>query len=295
MFTLNNGVKIPAVGLGTWQSQPHEVAQAVQHALKTGYRHIDGAFAYKNEDEVGEGIRASGVPRNEIFLTTKLWCTDHRRVPEALDRSLKNLGVDYLDLWLMHWPVALNPNGNDPFFPKKPDGSRDLDTERPFVDTWRDMEKALETGKVKAIGVSNFDIHNLEILLKDSKVVPAVNQVELHPYLPQVDLVKYCKEKNILLTAYSPLGSSGTPLLQEKKIIELAEKYHATPSQICVSYQVARGVVAVPKSVTPSRITENFKVVNLKPEDVEAITSIASEPGKGKRIISPPWGVTVFH
>lgn len=153
-FTLNTGAKIPVVGLGTWQSQPGEVADAVEHALKSGYRHIDGALVYQNEAEVGEGIKRSGLPREEIFVTTKLWNTYHRRVEECLDKSLKDLGLEYVDLYLMHWPVPMSENGDHPLFPKLKDGSRDLDREWSYKQTWKEIEKLIKTGKVKAIGVS---------------------------------------------------------------------------------------------------------------------------------------------
>ncbi|CAE6405697.1 unnamed protein product, partial [Rhizoctonia solani] len=188
---LNNGVEIPALGLGTWQSKPEEVTNAVNHALKSGYRHIDCAFAYGNEAQVGEGIKKSGVPRSEIFITTKVWSTYHRRVRESLEESLKNLGTDYVDLLLMHWPVPLNPNGNHPLFPTLEDGTRDVDKEWHISKTWTQLEELLEEGKVKAIGVSNCSELKLNEILPTAKVVPAVNQVELHPYNPQLELAKF--------------------------------------------------------------------------------------------------------
>lgn len=155
-FPLNTGASIPAVGLGTWKSGKGEVALAVEHALTHGYRHIDAAFCYGNEAEVGEGIKKSGVKREDIFITSKLWSTYHSRVQENLDITLKDLGVDYLDLYLMHWPVALNPNGNDPMFPRKEDGTRDHQKDWDFVKTWKEMEKLVETGKVKAVSFKLF-------------------------------------------------------------------------------------------------------------------------------------------
>ncbi|THY90535.1 Aldo/keto reductase [Aureobasidium pullulans] len=214
VFTLNTGAKIPALGLGTWQSAPGEVKNAVSHALKVGYKHIDAAYVYGNEDEVGEGLaegfKSAGIKREDVFVTTKLWCTYHSRPEENLDLSLKSLGLDYVDLYLMHWPVPMNPKGNDPKFPKHPDGSRDLDTTWSYTQTWKEMEKLLATGKTKAIGVANFSVPFLEELMKEAKVTPAANQIENHPYLPQQEIVDYCKEKGILITAYSPLGSTGS-------------------------------------------------------------------------------------
>lgn len=180
-FTLNTGAKIPALALGTWQSEPGQVKDAVAHALKVGYKHIDCAFVYGNESEVGEGLKAAfenGVKREEIFVTSKLWCTYHRDPEKNLDEGLEKLGLDYVDLYLMHWPVPMSAHGNHPLFPKHPDGSRDLDTEWPHWKTWQAMEKLLKTGKTKAIGVSNYSVKFLEELLPHCQVTPAVNQIE---------------------------------------------------------------------------------------------------------------------
>ncbi|KAJ9662620.1 H/ACA snoRNP pseudouridylase subunit [Neophaeococcomyces mojaviensis] len=292
-FTLNTGAKIPAVGLGTWQSAPGEVKAAVAHAIKVGYRHIDCAYCYANEDEVGagiqEGLKATGLQRSDLFITTKLWCTYHTRVEQNLDMSLKSLGLDYVDLYLMHWPVAMNPEGNHEKFPKKPDGSRDLILERKPVDTYKDMEKLLQTGKVKAIGVSNFSKKFLEQLLPQVSVVPAANQIENHPLLPQQEVVDYCKEKGILVEAYSPLGSTGSPLMKDKNVVKVAEETGASPGTILLSYHVARGVVPLPKSVTPSRIEENFKIVKLSAEQLSALEDI-SKSGT-TRFVYPEFGI----
>ncbi|BGP16174.1 hypothetical protein JCM10213_001390 [Rhodosporidiobolus nylandii] len=285
----HGGASIPLVGLGTWQSKPGEVEHAVEAALKAGYRHIDGAWIYGNLKEVGEGLRASGVPREEVFITSKLWCTQHRKVEEAVKENLELLGVDYLDLYLIHWPVPLNPNGNDPKFPKKDDGSRDLDLERKIADTWKDLEAIQAKGLVKAIGVSNFSIPFLDELLKTAKVVPAANQVELHPYLPQHELIDYLKERNIVAQAYSPLGSTDSPLLKDEDIVKIAEKYGVSTGTVLISYQVARGVVVLPKSVTPKRIEDNFKIIKLDNEDLDVLNNLYKT--KGKRFIKPDWGV----
>jgi glycerol 2-dehydrogenase (NADP+) len=242
-FKLNTGAPIPAVGLGTWQSAPGEVAAAVEHALKSGYRHIDAAFVYQNEKEVGEGLKkafATGeIKREDVFVTSKLWCTFHQTgLPEkCLDQTLQNLGLDYIDLWLMHWPVPMNPNGNHPLFPKHEDGSRDLDTKWSYVDTWKGMEEVQKSGKVKAIGVSNFSVPYLEKLLSEATIVPAANQIENHPYLPQQEIVDFCKEKGILVQAYSPLGSTGSPLFQEEGVQEVAKKHNVGPGTVLISYQ----------------------------------------------------------
>jgi glycerol 2-dehydrogenase (NADP+) len=169
-------------------------------------------------------------------VTTKLWCTYHTRVEEALDKSLKSLGLDYVDLYLMHWPVAMNPNGNHEKFPKLPDGSRDLSLHRSHVDTYLDMEKLLKTGKVKAIGVCNYSLKYLTALLPKVSVVPAVNQIENHPQLPQQEVVDFCKSKGIHITAYSPLGSTGSPLMELPEVKDVAEKHKTSTGTVLLSY-----------------------------------------------------------
>ncbi|GAA5898854.1 hypothetical protein JCM8208_005412 [Rhodotorula glutinis] len=288
-YKLSHGGSIPAVGLGTWQSKPGEVEHAVEVALKNGYRHIDGAFVYRNEPEVGQGLKASGVPREDVFLTSKLWCTFHRDVEGAVKKSLANFGTEYLDLYLIHWPVPLNPNGNDPLFPKLEDGSRDKDTEWSINDTWKQMEAVLEQGLVKAIGVSNFSQKMMEKLLTTAEVVPAVNQVELHPYLPQHDLIAYLKSKDIVPQAYSPLGSTDSPLLKDEEIQQIADKHGVSVGTVLISYQVNRGVVVLPKSVTEKRIVDNLRLVKLDDGDMETLNSLHKT--KGKRFIKPDWNV----
>ncbi|OCH94038.1 Aldo/keto reductase [Obba rivulosa] len=296
-ITFNNGVEIPVIGLGTWQSGPNEVASAVEYALKeVGYRHIDCAWAYGNEKEVGEGIRRSGVPRSEIFITSKLWCTHHQRVEAAVDESLANLGTDYLDLYLMHWPIHLNPNGNDPKFPKRPDGTRDVLTDWKISDTWKQMEECVKKGKIRAIGVSNCSQKVLEEqLLPFAEMVPAANQLEIHLYNPQHKLVEFLKSKGIVPQAYSPLGSTGSPLLADETATALAEKYELQPADILLGYLVAKDIVTLPKSVTPPRIASNFNgalsaASKLTKEDIAQLDSVAPS-GKQKRFITPPWGV----
>ncbi|MCJ1259175.1 hypothetical protein MMC24_007011 [Lignoscripta atroalba] len=294
MLKLNTGASIPAVGLGTWQSKPGEVGDAVLHALKSGYRHIDCAFCYQNADEVGkslaEAFKSGVVKREDVFITAKLWCTYHRKVEENLDMSLKSLGLDYVDLYMMHWPCPMNPNGNHPLFPKLEDGSRDLDKDWSHIQTYKAMEKLLKTGKVKAIGVCNYSEQYLKELLPQVDVVPAVNQVENHPYLPQQELLDFMKLKGILLTAYSPLGSTGSPLFQEEGVQEVAKKHNVSPGTVLLSYGVARGNAVIPKSVTPSRIEENLKVIQLDPSDMERLGSINKVKGV-TRYVNPPFGV----
>lgn len=238
---LNTGSSIPVVGLGTWQSGPGEVRNAVYHALKCGYKHIDAAFVYGNEEEVGDGIRRAledhVITREELFVTSKLWCTYHRNPQKCLDEGLEKLGLDYVDLYLMHWPVPMNPNGNHPLFPKHTDGTRDLDTTWSHVQTYKEMEKLLATGKAKAIGVSNYSVKYLEELLPKVDVVPAVNQIENHPLLPQQDIVDYCHWKGIVVEAFSPLGSTDSPLFSEDIVLEIAAKYGIGAGSVLISYQ----------------------------------------------------------
>lgn len=273
---LNTGASMPTVGLGTWKSSVADVENAVKVALQNGYRHIDTAAAYRNEEGVGKGIKASGVPREEIFLTTKLDNVDHRNVQQAFEASLARLDVGYIDLWLMHWPAPMK-NGK-------------ADKEWDWLDTWRAMEKIYENNKdkVRAIGVSNFSVAFLERLLKTAQVVPAVNQVELHPALPQKELRKYCVEKGIVLTSYSPLGSDNSPLLKDQFVKKIAEKHGVTPAQVLISYQVHQPwTVVIPKSVTPERIIANAKLVELDFEELQVLDAI--HPGVSFRACGPLW------
>ncbi|WOO78232.1 Glycerol 2-dehydrogenase (NADP(+)) [Vanrija pseudolonga] len=290
-FTLNTGAKIPVVGLGTWKSEPGEVRQAVAYAIRDGYRHIDAALIYQNEEEVGQGIRDSGVPREELFITSKLWNTHHANAAEGLQKTLDALGTDYLDLYasLVHWPVRLVANETSELLPVNPDGSRSVDRSWDQAETWRQMEDLLRTGKVKAIGVANWSIPYLEELKKTWKVTPAVNQVELHPFLPQHALRRYCDELGILLQAYSPLGSTGAPLMADSEIAAIATKNGVAPATILISYHVNKGAVALPKSVNPKRISSNKKVIRLSSEDITALDSLAAK-GWAKRINTPLWG-----
>ncbi|TFK73414.1 Aldo/keto reductase [Pluteus cervinus] len=295
-ITLNNGVTIPGIGLGTWQSPADQVTQAVAFAIKeAGYRHIDCAWAYGNEKAVGEGIRASGVPRSEIFITSKLWSTWHSRVEECLDQTLENLGTDYLDLYLIHWPVPLNPKGNHPLFPTLPSGKRDVDQEWDLKDTWRQMEAVSVKGKVKSIGVSNFSEAKLEEILPTATVKPVVDQIELHVYNPQHKLLEYLKSKGIVAQAYSPLGSSNSPLLKDETIAEIAKKHGVEPADVLLGYLLLKDIVILPKSVTPARIASNLTGAvsasnKLDATDIEQLDGLAAN-GKQKRFITPPWPV----
>ncbi|KAF8317655.1 Aldo/keto reductase [Clavulina sp. PMI_390] len=285
---------IPVIGLGTWQSPAGKVAEAVEYALKeAGYRHIDGAFAYGNEKEVGQGIKASGVPRSEIFLTSKIWSTYHRRVAENVDLILEALDTDYVDLLLMHWPFPLNQNGNHPLFPKKPDGTRDHDEEWDIKDTWKQLEEVLASGKARNIGVSNCSEWMLQKILPYATIKPAVNQVELHIYNPQHNLLGYLKSEGIVAQAYSPLGSTDSPLMKDELVVELAEKYNAEPAQVLIGYLAAKDIVVLPKSVTSTRIQSNFHPAELSSEDIARLDKLAGEGGKQNRFVTPPWGKKV--
>jgi len=267
VFTLNTGDKMPGIGLGTWQSKPNEVREAVKNALQLGYRHIDTALAYGNEAEVGDGIKDSGVPRNEIWLTTKLDNPWHKRVPEGIASSLKDLKTDYVDLYLMHWPCSTDPDDLKKHYP-----------DWTFLDTWREMQKLVGTGKVRNIGVSNFDQENLEKLLAhpDTKIVPAVNQIELHPNHPSTKLIKFNQSKGIHSTAYSCLGSTDSPLYKDKTLLDLAEKKGKTPQQVMLQWGLQRGTSVIPKSVSKNRIEANFQLDGweLNDEEMEKVSNL---------------------
>jgi diketogulonate reductase-like aldo/keto reductase len=297
-FKLNTGQQIPALGLGTWQGEPEKIKNAVAHALKSGYRLIDAAYCYGNEEAVGEGLKeafASGIKREDVFVMTKVWATYNTRVELGLDKSLKALGLDYVDLFLVHWPVLANPEGNDDKFPKHPDGSRDIIHDWDHREGWKQMEALVGTGKVKGIGVCNYSKKYLEELLPTAKIVPAINQIELHPWLPQTEIVDLCKEKDIHIVAYSPLGSTGSPLQEAPPVVELAKKKGVSPAAILLSLHVARQRTVLAKSVTPERVTANAEnIISLDSDDVQALDAYSAEvvsKKEWKRFVYPPFGV----
>ncbi|KAL1746183.1 NADP-dependent oxidoreductase domain-containing protein [Schizophyllum fasciatum] len=287
-FKLNNGAEIPAVGMGCWMGGFGEAERAYQmcaKALKVGYRHFDTASGYGNEEAVGRAVRESGIPRNEVFVTTKLPNVGHHRVRESFEESLAALGLDYVDLYLVHWPQGERPTteqrntgnlgGKDYFAP---------DEAPTIIDVWKEMEKLLDTGKVKTIGVSNFSVKTLSRLLPHCKVVPAVNQVEMHPCLPQNELNAFCGEKGILLTAYSPLGRTKT-LIEYPAVNAIAEKVKASPAQVVLTWGVQRGTSVIPKSENEERMAANLKLVKLSEEDMRAIDAIHKEPGMHRSLL----------
>lgn len=289
-YQLITGDKIPAIGLGTWQATDEEVYNSVLHALKTGYRHIDTAAAYGNEEPIGRAIKDSGIDRKEIFVTTKLVSTQHNDVEKSIKASLKKLQLDYVDLYLIHWPVTLNPNGNHPIVPTKPDGSRDILLDWPFTKTYQLIEPLVEKGYTKAIGVCNTTISKLEQLFQlDLKVKPAVVQVELHPYLPQNKLVRYAQSRNLVVEAYSPLGSANSTLLHDAEIQAIADKYGVPVATILISWALWRNTVVLAKSVKPSRIESNFEIIDLKNEDGEFLNGLAERRGGIHRFVDPNW------
>ncbi|KAH7886933.1 NADP-dependent oxidoreductase domain-containing protein [Phlebopus sp. FC_14] len=262
--TLNTGAVMPTVGLGTWKAKPGQVEHAVEYALRNQYRHIDTAARYQNEVEVGQALKASGVPREKVFLTTKINNPDQRRVPEAFRASLEKLDTPYIDLWLMHYPA-----------PMTADGKADKDYD--WLDTWKAMEdfQMANPDKVKAIGVSNFSVEYLERLLKAARIVPAVNQIELHPSCPQHDVVEYCQSRGIILTAYSPLGSENSPLLKHEVVNKIAAKHGVHPANVLISLQANKPLHTVlPKSVTNERILNNTKIIDLTQEEIDELQKI---------------------
>ncbi|KAI0084600.1 Aldo/keto reductase [Irpex rosettiformis] len=255
-FTFNNGIKVPAIGLGSLMG----AYEMCRNALKNGYRHLDTASVYRNEEEVGKAIRESGIPRSEIFLTTKLWNTDHNK-------------------------ALISDNGRD--------YSPGLEESPTFIETWKEMEKLLDTGKVKSIGVSNFSIKNLEILLPHVKVVPVTNQVEVHPFYPQFELQKYCEQKGILLTAYSPLGMGSPEFFKDPDFAKVVKAHNTNPGQIAISWLVQRGIPTIPKSANVERQKLNISLVKLTAEDVDTINAVHKKPGQHKSLLTAfaPGGV----
>ena len=283
-----NNDEMPAIGLGTWKSGKGEVGEAVKIALKNGYRHIDCAATYGNEAEIGKALSeifAEGkIKREDVWITSKLWNDAHLKddVIPALKKTLKDLQLDFLDLYLIHWPVAFKPGVA---FPQNDDEYLSLE-EAPIIDTWNMMIEAKNQGLVKHIGVSNFSSMKLEELMEESSTIPELNQVELHPYLQQPELLEFCSTHGINVTAFSPLGSgdrakemkaSNEPSLLENKVItKIAKKHGATPGQVLIKWSILRGTAVIPKSTNEERIIENIQStgVNLDENDLKEIAGL---------------------
>lgn len=282
-FLFQNGDVFPALGLGTWLSKKNEVYDAVLEAIRLGYRHIDCAYIYQNEPEIGKALKfamdSGMVTREELFVTSKLWNSDHapERVGEAIAKSLADLQLDYLDLYLIHWPVAFKTGHEQA---KEVADLLSLD-EMPIEITWKAMEQVKQAGLTKHIGVSNFNIPKLKKLISTAQIKPEVNQIELHPYFQQQELVAFCAENQLLVTAFSPLGSrhlinSADSITTNETIIHIAQKHSCLPSQVLLSWGMKRGTAVIPKSVNPTRIRDNFDsvYVNLDADDMHEISKI---------------------
>ena len=256
-ITLNDGNTIPQLGFGVFQIEPKDTAKAVREALDIGYRHVDTAEMYGNEKEVGEAIRSFGLDRSDVFVTSKLSNASHepRDAREAFDATLSGLGVDYVDLFLIHWPLPTLYDGD-------------------FVSTWKVLEEFHSDGRARSIGVSNFQVEHLERLAAETNTVPAVNQIEVHPYLTNEAVRGYGREHRIATEAWSPIAQGG--VLEDPTITRIAEEIGKTPAQVVLRWHIQRGDIVFPKSVTPSRMKENFELFDfeLDSEDMEAISTL---------------------
>ena len=264
---LNNGVTIPQLGLGTFRAKEKEAYEAVLHALKQGYRHIDTASIYGNEEEVGQAIKDSGIPREEIFVTTKLFNSDqgYLSAKKAFMKSLDRLGLEYVDLYLIHWPQTYELS----------------------ADSWQALEELYLDGYTRSIGVSNFNFHHLEHLFETAEIIPQVNQVESHVYLQNHKLHEFCMKNGIYLEAYAPLASHEIKkLLENETMQKIADKHGKTIPQVAIRYQLERDIIVIPKSVTPKRIDENFDVFDfeLSEEDTQEINKL----NRGRKFFPDP-------
>ena len=268
-YTLSNGVNIPCVGFGTWQTPNGETAiNSVLEAMKCGYRHIDTAACYGNEESVGKAIKLSRINREELFVTSKLWNTDqgYESTLKAFDKTIKDLGLDYLDLYLIHWPVVK--------------GHKE-DWEESICETWKAFEKLYSEGKIRAIGVSNFKPHHLKVIFENCNIKPMVNQIELHPSHNQDETVKFCRNNNILVEAWGPLSTGR--IFKVKEMQDIANKYNKSIAQITLRWHIQNEILPLPKSVTPSRIKENSMIFDfeLLKEDMELIQNLKGCEGSG--------------
>ncbi|MCQ2461834.1 MAG: aldo/keto reductase [Clostridia bacterium] len=259
---LANGVKIPCIGYGTWQTPDGEIAEnCVKNAIEAGYRHIDTAFAYGNEQSVGRGIKRSGVKREDLFITTKHWVTErgYAKTVAAAETSLQNLGLDYLDLYLVHWPCVskISP-----------------DWEEINLDTWRGFEKMVKDGKIRAIGVSNYQPKHLEILLNNAEIKPMVNQLEFHPGYIQLENVLYAQSHGMLVECWSPLGNGA--ILSDERLKNIAAKYSKSVAQLCIRFALQNGVLPIPKSTNADRMKANAEVFDfeISADDMDTLKNL---------------------
>ncbi len=268
---LNNGYRIPCLGFGTYKMPAEQAEASVREAIRAGYRHIDTAAFYGNEKEVGRAVRESGLSREDIFITSKVWNTDrgYEKTKAAFTRSLEALGTDYLDLYLIHWPANYLQFGAE---------AAELNRE-----TWRAMEDLYLEGKVRAIGLSNFLAHHIEALLETARVRPAVDQIELHPGWLQGGILRYCRDRGILTEAWSPMGRG--QLLDHPTIVSMAARYDKTPAQLCIRWVMEHGALPLPKTVTPSRIRSNTEVFDfmIGQADMEALDGLVGIGGQCAR------------
>ncbi|ELY7487757.1 2,5-didehydrogluconate reductase DkgA [Cronobacter turicensis] len=265
VIKLHDGNLMPQLGLGVWQATNDDVITAIHKALEVGYRSIDTAAAYKNEQGVGDALKSANIARDELFITTKLWNDDQKRPREALEESLEKLQLDYVDLYLMHWPVPA------------------IDR---YVDAWKGMIELQQEGLIKSIGVCNFNVEHLQRIIDETGVTPVINQIELHPLLQQRQLHAWNATHKIQTESWSPLAQGGEGVFDQKIIRELADKYGKTPAQIVIRWHLDCGLVVIPKSVTPARIAENFNVWDFR-LDKDELSEIA-KLDQGKRLGPDP-------
>ena len=267
---LSNGVTIPGLGYGTYQTPPEDAYRAVTDALAVGYRHIDTAALYGNESGVGQAVKDSGLKREEVFITSKLWNTErgYDKTMAAFEKTLAELGTDYLDLYLIHWPANEKQFGQE---------AADLN-----LDTWRAFEDLYKAGKIKAIGVSNFMPNHLEALLAQAEIKPMVNQIEVHPGWPQTEAIRYCQRNDILVEAWAPLGEAAA--LSNPVLAKIAAKYDHTPAQVCLRWEVQQGILPLPKSVHKERMAENTKLFDfeLTEDEMDIIGALRNLGGQCK-------------